>query len=196
MGAINALQTEIVSVPSDEAVNEKHDLAVSDAEISKDSTIVLDSEIKTPPPAFDGDEDDSGSENVIIVTGADAAEHLLPMRDDHDPAITFRGLFLATILSGFQAVMTQIYNVSIVTGLCSLYAQGKSRADISSSSNQLKSTSKGLSSSSLPTFLARPGLPFFPEVINLRLDGGDVGDRAKFPYGYLLSPFSTMGPGV
>ena len=45
----------------------------------------------------------------IIVTGADAAAHLLPMRDDRDPALTFRGIVLATVLSGFQAVMTQIY---------------------------------------------------------------------------------------
>ena len=47
----------------------------------------------------------------IIVTGADAAAHLLPLRDDGDPALTFRGIVIATALSGFQAVMTQIYNV-------------------------------------------------------------------------------------
>lgn len=47
----------------------------------------------------------------IIVTGADAAAHLLPLRDDGDAALTFRGMVLATCLSGFQAVMTQIYQV-------------------------------------------------------------------------------------
>lgn len=48
-------------------------------------------------------------EHVIIKTGADASGHLLPLRDDYDPALTFRGLFLATALSAFQAVMSQIY---------------------------------------------------------------------------------------
>ena len=47
----------------------------------------------------------------IIVTGADAAAHLLPLRDDGDPALTFRGMVLATVLTGFQATMTQIYQV-------------------------------------------------------------------------------------
>lgn len=50
-------------------------------------------------------------EAPVIVTGADAALHLLPLRDDGDPALTFRSLFLATILSAFQAVMSQIYMV-------------------------------------------------------------------------------------
>jgi hypothetical protein len=48
----------------------------------------------------------------IIVTGADAAAHLLPLRDDGDPSVTFRGIFLASCLSAFQAVMNQIYTVS------------------------------------------------------------------------------------
>lgn len=47
----------------------------------------------------------------IIITGTDAANHLLSLRDDFDPAITFRGMFLGTILSAFQAVMYQIYLV-------------------------------------------------------------------------------------
>jgi hypothetical protein len=50
--------------------------------------------------------------DYIIVTGADAATHLLPLRDDGDPSVTFRGIFLASCLSAFQAVMNQIYTVS------------------------------------------------------------------------------------
>ncbi|SMR48174.1 unnamed protein product [Zymoseptoria tritici ST99CH_1E4] len=48
-------------------------------------------------------------DTAIIVTGTDAANHLLSLRDDKDPALTFRSIFLASILSSFQAVMTQIY---------------------------------------------------------------------------------------
>ncbi|KAJ5899981.1 OPT oligopeptide transporter [Penicillium taxi] len=55
------------------------------------------------------EEDDRNSDKVIIVTGADAAVHLLPMRDDFDPALTFRSMVLASGLSCFQAVMNQIY---------------------------------------------------------------------------------------
>lgn len=61
------------------------------------------------PPELDEKHDD---ENAIIRTGADAALHLLPMRDDFDPALTFRSLFLATGLAAFQAVMYQIYMVN------------------------------------------------------------------------------------
>ena len=60
------------------------------------------------PTELDEKHDD---ENAIIRTGADAALHLLPMRDDFDPALTFRSLFLATGLAAFQAVMYQIYMV-------------------------------------------------------------------------------------
>lgn len=59
---------------------------------------------------------DNGEETLdnehVIVTGADAAAHLLSIRDDGDPSVTFRGLFLATCLAGFMAVLQQIYNVS------------------------------------------------------------------------------------
>jgi hypothetical protein len=56
--------------------------------------------------------DKSEDPDHIIVTGADAAIHLLPLRDDGDPSVTFRGIFLATCLAAFQAVMYQIYTVS------------------------------------------------------------------------------------
>jgi hypothetical protein len=49
---------------------------------------------------------------VIIKTAVDAANHFLSMRDDFDPALTFRSIVLATVLAAFQAVMYQIYMVS------------------------------------------------------------------------------------
>ncbi|KAH7323129.1 OPT oligopeptide transporter protein-domain-containing protein [Stachybotrys elegans] len=55
------------------------------------------------------DDSDRDSNEVIIVTGKDAAAHLLPLRDDGDSALTFRSMFLASILSCFQCVMYQIY---------------------------------------------------------------------------------------
>ena len=73
---------------------------------------VIPSPVDEKVPEYHGEPKliDGLEETPIIVTGADAAAHLLPMRDDRDPALTFRGIVLATVLSGFQAVMTQIYS--------------------------------------------------------------------------------------
>lgn len=66
-----------------------------------------------------GDTDD---EDKIIVTGADAANHLLSLRDDGQPALTFRSIVLASGLSAFQAAMSQIYSVSALASSSSSYS--------------------------------------------------------------------------
>ncbi|CAI7567975.1 unnamed protein product [Penicillium viridicatum] len=82
--------------------------------------------VSTPGPinekavtVLEMDEDASGNElfaenardsaDAVIVTGADVAAHLLPMRDDFDPTLTFRAAILGSGLAAFLAVMTQIY---------------------------------------------------------------------------------------
>ncbi|PYH90969.1 OPT oligopeptide transporter [Aspergillus ellipticus CBS 707.79] len=55
-------------------------------------------------------EDDTDDSSAIILTGQDAANYLLPLRDDFDSALTFRSIVLASGLACFQAVMNQIYN--------------------------------------------------------------------------------------
>jgi hypothetical protein len=115
LGAVNPIEGKVAEVPSHQAINEKIRLAADEKETSKDSKDDdLGIETTAIPPTYDSDshEKDSESNDVIIITGADAATHLLPLRDDGDPALTFRSLFLATILSGFQASMYQIYQVS------------------------------------------------------------------------------------
>jgi hypothetical protein len=67
--------------------------------------------VETKTSSFDEEEKQDGE--AIIRTAKDAATHLLPMRDDFDPALTFRSIFLATGLAAFQAVMYQIYMVSL-----------------------------------------------------------------------------------
>lgn len=54
---------------------------------------------------------DDETHEAIIVTGEDAANFLLSVRDDGDPALTFRSLFLGTGVAAFQATMNQIYSV-------------------------------------------------------------------------------------
>jgi hypothetical protein len=74
----------------------------------------LEPEITAVPASDDNSDsfDKTDDSDHIIVTGEDAAIHLLPLRDDGDPSVTFRGIFLASCLSAFQAVMNQIYTVS------------------------------------------------------------------------------------
>jgi hypothetical protein len=83
------------------------------------ATTVLDPEIKAALPAYESESVGADDEDHIIVTGADAAAHLLPMRDDFDPALTFRSILLASVLAAFQAVVYQIYQVPSVVGYCS-----------------------------------------------------------------------------
>ncbi|KAG6044447.1 hypothetical protein E4U39_003336 [Claviceps sp. Clav50 group G5] len=60
----------------------------------------------------DGKEGVSDDEDRVIVTGYDAAQHLLSLRDDFEPSLTFRSIVVASALAAFQAVMSQIYAVS------------------------------------------------------------------------------------
>ncbi|KAF4767263.1 hypothetical protein HAV15_009407 [Penicillium sp. str.  len=54
-------------------------------------------------------ENSRDSADAVIITGADVAAHLLPMRDDFDPTLTFRAAILGSGLAAFLAIMTQIY---------------------------------------------------------------------------------------
>ncbi|PSS03204.1 OPT oligopeptide transporter [Coniella lustricola] len=107
VGGFNPIENKVIEVPTHEEINEKNAIT---------SALVADPDLKdaatTSTPISDageGNESDQNSEDAVIVTGADAARHLLPLRDDKDPAFTFRGMFIATVLCGFQAVIYQIY---------------------------------------------------------------------------------------
>ncbi|KAJ5782256.1 hypothetical protein N7457_004030 [Penicillium paradoxum] len=86
------IDTSEISVSSKEAIEDKTGVAV----------------IATKDEAVPASDDGENSE-AIIVTGADAAIHLLPLRDDFDSVLTFRSILLASGLACFQAVMYQIY---------------------------------------------------------------------------------------
>lgn len=131
---------------------------------------------------------------IVIKTGADAAEHLLPLRDDFDSAVTFRSIVLATAVSGFQAVMTQIYTVSQHFPLVFVcFWQSLTRYN---SSSQLLSPSQEHLSSSFRTLWATRGPGSFPVVINPKLVGGKRMVRASFLGGYRSSSLSTTAHGV
>ncbi|KAJ5519053.1 Oligopeptide transporter OPT superfamily [Penicillium expansum] len=87
------VETSDISVGSQEAIGEKT------------ATTVL----ATKDEHGLGDDNSESDPDVIIVTGADAAVHLLSLRDDFDNVLTFRSILLASGLACFQAVMNQIY---------------------------------------------------------------------------------------
>ncbi|KAJ5116567.1 hypothetical protein N7456_000915 [Penicillium angulare] len=101
---ISPLPAERQGAPSgdDNIVDEKKTgLVESHTNIIQDEVVAGKSQSNVEIEAKDSD--------IIIVTGADAAAHLMPMRDDFDSALTFRGILLASCLACFQAVMNQIY---------------------------------------------------------------------------------------
>lgn len=102
---------ELALAPSTirDAVDEKY--GVDEKTGSADGEITVGAPLTYEGSDTDGVEKERDLRDPIIITGADAAHHLLPMRDDFDPALTFRSMFLATGLAAFQAVMYQIYMV-------------------------------------------------------------------------------------
>ncbi|ROV90969.1 hypothetical protein VSDG_07712 [Cytospora chrysosperma] len=111
VGGLNPVEGKVFSVPTHPEADEKEVITSDTARTASNGT--LEEKIRaSSSPGDDTDdryEDGEDSDNVIIITGGDAARHLLPMRDDHDPALTFRGIILASGLSCFQAVLSQIY---------------------------------------------------------------------------------------
>jgi hypothetical protein len=124
LGAPDGVEGKATNLPSHEAINAFNEkvyrLAADDASDKKD---VLEPEIKAALPLYKDAENEIAKDNEehIIITGADAAAHLLPMRDDFEPALTFRSIFLASILAAFQAVVYQIYQVRPLTFFDCLY---------------------------------------------------------------------------
>ncbi|KAI0073510.1 oligopeptide transporter [Panus rudis PR-1116 ss-1] len=67
----------------------------------------------------------------VITTGRDVSRFLVDLRDDGDPALTFRSLFLGTVFAGLGASLVQIYlfkpiqmSVSTVFLLLLIYTVG------------------------------------------------------------------------
>lgn len=136
--------------------------------------------------------DDKQDGDVIIRTAQDAATHLLPLRDDFDPALTFRSMFLSTGLAAFQAVMYQIYMVSSTVRA----PRTSCRSDDYCSSNRLRSPSKVHSLSSLPFSSAKVGPSSCLVVICRKPVGEAAMVMALFLSGSRPSNLSTPGHGV
>ena len=131
-------------------------------------------------------ENDRDSDDLVIVTGADVAAHLLPLRDDLDPTLTFRAAILGSGLAAFLAVMTQIYSVSKLEYHLTLHCHSTANRYIPSS-NQPKSIFQVFSLFLFPTFSVPPGPDSFPVVTSSRRGGGNEVSRASCLGGLLSS---------
>ncbi|KAH7391668.1 OPT oligopeptide transporter [Cadophora sp. MPI-SDFR-AT-0126] len=106
LGGVNPIEGKVSTLPSHDAINEKirTSVTVEKGDVEGDIKPV------SPEDLSDNGKESDTDDEVIIITGEDAARYLLPLRDDFEPALTFRAMVLATILCGFQAVMYQIYS--------------------------------------------------------------------------------------
>lgn len=88
-----AIVNNVASFPNEKlAIDEK--LPFADVEIMKDESLVLEKEINA---GSTDDLKDDDSEDHIIITGADAARYLLPMRDDGEPSLSRINFYLLTL---------------------------------------------------------------------------------------------------
>ncbi|KAG7448856.1 oligopeptide transporter [Guyanagaster necrorhizus] len=86
--------------------------------------------IAADDPEFDYEKSHLNDE-AIVTSGQDVSRFVVDVRDDSDPALTFRSLFLGTVIAGLGAALCQIYNfkpvqmsVSTVFLLLVLYSIG------------------------------------------------------------------------
>lgn len=183
-GPDDTMETSVSQVHSSDNIDEKN--------IDTSKNAVLGAEIHDVSSTDHHNDTDTDSKDVIIVTGADASRHLLPMRDDHDNALTFRSLFLASCLACFQAVMYQIYTVSFAVWPI---IAGHHLISVSSS-NPLRSPSKEPSSFSSHTSSAMLGLSLFLVATSMKLDGEPRATLVPCHCGSNSSSSSTQVHGV
>ena len=50
----------------------------------------------------------------IITTGRDVSRFVVDIRDDEDPALTFRSMFLGTVFAGLGAALSQVSKLKTI----------------------------------------------------------------------------------
>lgn len=83
------MEAREIPIQSQEAIDKNEGLTVLEKDVKQDQ----------------GLGDGVSEPETIIVTGADASLHLLPLRDDFDSVLTLRSVILASGLACFQSLM-------------------------------------------------------------------------------------------
>lgn len=157
----------------------------------KSAGIPLEKDAQVSPNEFvDNDRD---SPDVLIISGADVAAHLLPMRDDFDRTLTFRAFVLGSGLAAFLAVMTQIYTVSQRARNLSFL----SRQRFSYILSKFKPTPVDISGVFLVLiayFIGNAWARLLPRGDKLEARWLENGGQGKFPWWISLIKFLNPGP--
>lgn len=74
-----------------------------------------DSSLGSKLESFKHEDDDTVFVNgePVIRSGRDVSRYLIDTRDDGDPSLTFRSLFIGTVFAGLGAALCQVRNASI-----------------------------------------------------------------------------------
>ncbi|KIJ62124.1 hypothetical protein HYDPIDRAFT_114969 [Hydnomerulius pinastri MD-312] len=118
---------KVTNVPYDAADKDKEELSV---EFEKASEIDGRSTFEKEDVLYVNGE-------PVLTTGRDVSRFLVDLRDDGDPALTFRSLFLGTVFAGLGAALNEIYtfkplqvSVSTVFLLLLIYSAGVAWAKV------------------------------------------------------------------
>ena len=92
-----------------ESIDEKADVKVALEKQASSESIDTDSKVEGGKDYYDGDEKVVlVNGEPVITTGRDVSRFLIDTRDDGDPAITFRSLFIGTVFAGLGAALCQV----------------------------------------------------------------------------------------
>lgn len=90
------------------SIDEKADARPAEKHTSSDSSLEH-SKLESAPPYYDDDDQvQYVNGEPVISSGKDVSRFLVDPRDDGDPAITFRSLFIGTIFAGLGAALCQV----------------------------------------------------------------------------------------
>lgn len=110
---------DVPSLPDEPSyVNEKK-LGDSTEYVSRQTDSAYDKTGSLEELNYDGDVLRVNGE-VVIRTGADVSNFLLDIRDDEDPALTFRSIVLGTVFAGLGAALCQVSLLACLGGVHAL----------------------------------------------------------------------------
>lgn len=92
-----------------DSLNEKHEVGKQDSSPS----LELDKKLEGDNESQYEEEEEARLVNGehVITTGRDVSRYLIDIRDDRDPALTFRSLFLGTVFAGLGAALCQVRTI-------------------------------------------------------------------------------------
>lgn len=102
---------DVPSLPDEPSYIDEKKLGDSTEYVSRQTDSAYDKTGSLEELNYDGDVLRVNGE-VVIRTGADVSNFLLDIRDDEDPALTFRSIVLGTVFAGLGAALCQVSSLA------------------------------------------------------------------------------------